>query len=92
MAATQQRTFSLSAEQASFIDAQVETGAYANASEVVSAGIEALRERDNRVEAWLREEVAATYDEMHRADGGGNSPEQVADILHAHHESRNRSA
>ena len=54
---TEKRTFSLSAEQAGYIDAQVASGAYATASEVVRAGLRALQERDAVVERWLREEV-----------------------------------
>jgi antitoxin ParD1/3/4 len=54
---TEKRTFSLSAEQAGYIDAQVASGAYAMASEVVRAGLHALQERDAVVERWLREEV-----------------------------------
>ena len=41
-----------------FIGAKVKGGDYASASEVVRAGLPALRERDEAVERWLREEVA----------------------------------
>jgi antitoxin ParD1/3/4 len=41
-------TFSLLAEEASYIDALVASGAYASANEVVRAGLQALRERDSR--------------------------------------------
>jgi len=54
---TEKRTFSLPAEQAGYIDAQVASGAYASASEVVRAGLRALQERDAAMERWLREEV-----------------------------------
>jgi antitoxin ParD1/3/4 len=64
MAATHKRTFSLPAEQAAFIDAKVTAGDFASASEVVRAGLRALKERDEAVERWLREEVAPTYDAM----------------------------
>ena len=46
MASIQKRTISLPAEQGSYIDAQVATGAYASASEVVRAGLRMLQERD----------------------------------------------
>jgi antitoxin ParD1/3/4 len=56
------RTFSLPAEQAAYIDAKVDGGAYASGSEVVRAGLRALQERDAAVERWLSEEVAPVYD------------------------------
>lgn len=60
----QKRTFSLAEEQAQFIDAKVEAGEFASASEVVRAGLRALKERDDAIERWLREEVVPTYDAM----------------------------
>ena len=56
------RTFSLSSEQAAYIDAKVSSGAYATGSEVIRAGLRALQERDAAFERWLREEVVPTYD------------------------------
>jgi len=47
-----------------FIEAKVKGGDYASASEVVRAGLPALRERDEAVERWLREEVAPVHDAM----------------------------
>jgi antitoxin ParD1/3/4 len=62
MAHAEKKTFSLPAEHVAFIDAQVASGSYASASEVVRAGLRALQERDAAVERWLREEVASVYD------------------------------
>lgn len=73
MSEIEKRTVSLPAEHAAFIDAKVSSGAYASASEVVRAGLRALQERDEAVERWLREEVAATYDAM-KADPGRAIP------------------
>jgi antitoxin ParD1/3/4 len=56
------RTFSLPPEQADYIDAKVDSGAFASGSEVIRAGLRALQERDAAVERWLRDEVAPTYD------------------------------
>jgi antitoxin ParD1/3/4 len=62
MSNVEKRTFSLPAEHAAFIDAQVSSGSYASGSEVVRAGLRALQERDAAVERWLRDEVAPVYD------------------------------
>jgi len=64
MSASHKRTISLPAEQARFIDAKVAAGDYASASEVVRAGLRALKERDEAVERWLVEEVGPTYDAL----------------------------
>lgn len=77
MANVEKRTVSLPQEHAAFIDAQVASGAFASASEVVRAGLRALQERDAAVERWLRTEVVAAYDE-HKADPSKAIPaEQV---------------
>ena len=82
------RTFSLPAEQAKFIDAQVASGTYASASEVVRAGLRALQERDAAVERWLREEVVPVYDAMKADPGLGRSPEQVFGAIRKRHAAR----
>ncbi len=64
MTKVSKRTFSLPAEQSAYIDAKVESGAYASSSEVIRAGLRALQERDAAVERWLRDEVAPVYDAM----------------------------
>ena len=64
MSATAKRTVSLPEEQSAFIDAKVAAGDYASASEVIRAGLRALRDRDEAVERWLSEEVAPTFDAM----------------------------
>jgi antitoxin ParD1/3/4 len=64
MSGVSKRTFSLPVEQAAYIDAKVESGAYASSSEVIRAGLRALQERDAAVERWLRDEVVPAYDAM----------------------------
>ena len=71
------RTVSLPQEQSAFIDAKVASGDYASASEVVRAGLRALRERDEAVERWLRDEVAPTYDAMAEDPGRARSGDEV---------------
>lgn len=84
---TQKRTFSLAEEQAEYIDKKVEAGEFASASEVVRAGLRALKERDEAVERWLREEVGPTYDRI-KADPSVPLPadEVFADIQRLHEE------
>jgi antitoxin ParD1/3/4 len=82
------RTFSLPAEQAKFIDAQVASGTYASASEVVRAGLRALQERDAAVERWLREEVAPAYDAIGADPSRGRSPDEVFSAVRARHAAR----
>ena len=64
MTKVSKRTFSLPTEQAAYIDAKVDSGAYATSSEVIRAGLRALQERDAAVERWLHEEVVPVYDAM----------------------------
>lgn len=58
------RTFSLTEEQAKFIDAKVEQGGYASGSEVVRDGLRGLQEEQASIESWLKEDVLPTIDEM----------------------------
>lgn len=88
MNAPAKRTFSLPAEQSNFIDAQVNSGGYASASEVVRAGIRALQERDAAVEKWLREEVVPTYEAAIADPSSGIPIEEVVANLRTHHAER----
>lgn len=90
MAATEKRTFSLPAEQAAFIDAQVRAGSFASASEVVRAGLRALQERDAAMERWLREEVVATYDASKAHPERLIPAEDMAERMRQRHEARMR--
>jgi antitoxin ParD1/3/4 len=88
MPASEKRTFSLPAEQARYIDALVEAGTYATASEVVRAGLRALQERDAAVERWLREEVVPVAEAMEADPRRGIPAEQAMAELRALHERR----
>jgi antitoxin ParD1/3/4 len=92
MSAPEKRTFSLPAEQSDYIDSLVASGAYASASEVVRAGLRALRERDAAVERWLREEVAPVYDAMEADPARGIPADQVLASLRKHHAERLKTA
>ncbi|WP_309606220.1 type II toxin-antitoxin system ParD family antitoxin [Phenylobacterium sp.] len=88
MAAVTKRTVSLPAEQAAYIDAKVAGGDYASASEVVRAGLRALKERDAAIERWLVEEVAPTYDAYKADPDDVLSLDDLQQALDAHHAAR----
>lgn len=88
MSATAKRTVSLPEEQSAFIDSKVAAGDYASASEVVRAGLRALKERDEAVERWLREEVAPTVDAMAADPGRAVPAGDVRRALAARHAAR----
>lgn len=91
MSAVAKRTVSLPAEQAAYIDAKVAAGDYASASEVVRAGLRALKERDAAVERWLVEEVAPTYDAMVADPGRAIPADEVWDAIEARHAERTKA-
>ena len=88
MAAVTKRTVSLPAEQAAYVDAKVAGGDYASASEVVRAGLRALRERDAAVERWLVEEVAPTYDAYKANPDDVLTRDELHAALETHHAAR----
>ncbi len=85
MANIEKRTVSLPSEHSAFIDQLVEKGAYASASEVVRAGLRALRARDEAVERWLHDEVAPAYDRLKEDPSRALSAQSVFDEVRAHH-------
>jgi antitoxin ParD1/3/4 len=62
MRTTRQLSITLPIDMADALRERVRSGEYASESEVVREGLRALFARDQAVEAWLREEVAAAYD------------------------------
>jgi antitoxin ParD1/3/4 len=79
------RTVSLPADQADYIDGLVASGGYASASEVVRAGLRALKERDAAVERWLTEEVAPVYDAMIADPSRAIPAKDVFDLIRERH-------
>ena len=92
MSTAAKRTVLLPAEQASYIDSLVQSGAYASESDVVVAGLEALQDRDQTIEQWLREEVLPVYDAMVADPGRGIPLEDVDATIQAHHAKRMRES
>lgn len=88
MAASHKRTISLPTEQARYIDNLVASGAYASGSEVIRAGLRALRERDTAVERWLREEVVPVAAAMHADPGRAISADRVFEEIRDLHSER----
>jgi antitoxin ParD1/3/4 len=91
MSTMEKRSFTLPAEQASYIDAQVESGSYSTASDVIKAGIEALRERDAGIEQWLRKEVLPVIDATEADPGRVISADQMKASFQEHHWRRIRN-
>lgn len=92
MTSTQKRTFSLPAAQAKYIDKLVKSGGYASGSEVVRAGLRALKERDAAMEQWLRDEVVPVYDAYQADPSRGIPAEKVFDEIRRHHAARIRKS
>lgn len=90
MRSTEKRTFSLSEAQTHYIDQLVNSGAYASGSEVVRAGLRALKERDTAVERWLREDVAAAYDALQADPSRAIPAEDVFAAVRARHGERGK--
>lgn len=88
MATVEKRTISLPSDQAAFIDAKVDAGDYASASEVVRAGLRALKERDEAIERWLQNQVAARFDAMKADPARAISIDDAFAGVRAHHAGR----
>ena len=74
---TAKRTVSLPEDQAAYIDGLVASGDFASTSEVVRAGLRALREREAAVDRWLERDVVPVFDAM-RDDPGRAVPLDAA--------------
>ena len=92
MPATERRTFSLPAEQATYIDGLVSSGAFATSSEVIRAGLRALQERDAAVDRWLREDVVPTAERMRSDPSRALSADAVFGEIRKLHAARKSGA
>jgi antitoxin ParD1/3/4 len=76
------RTFSLTEEQAAFIDARVESGNYASGSEVVREGLRGMQEDEAVIDDWLKREVLPAIEELEANPELARPAEEVfAEIL-----------
>lgn len=62
MRTTRQLSITLPNEMADALRERVRSGEYASESEVIREGLRTLFARDQAIEAWLRDEVAAAYE------------------------------
>jgi antitoxin ParD1/3/4 len=82
------RTYSLTAEQAAFIDRKVASGEYASGSEVVRSGLREMQEHDAVIEKWLHEEVIPAYERWKAGKEKTYPAEEVFDRIQAMLEER----
>lgn len=91
MTTAHKRTFSLPREQSDYIDELVASGTFASGSEVIRAGLRALRERDKAVDRWLEQDVVpvilATQADPERAI----PLKDVFDEIRQHHRSQHET-
>lgn len=85
MRTTRQLSITLPNEMADALRARVRSGEYASESEVIRDGLRALFARDEAVEAWLHEEVAAAHDALAADPSRAVTARQVRDRLAAEH-------
>ena len=85
---TAKRTVSLPDDQTAYIDRLVASGAFASTSEVVRAGLRALREREAAVDRWLERDVVPVYDAMRDDPARAVPLEAAIDTLRTRHAAR----
>lgn len=77
MRTTRQLSITLPNDMADALRERVRSGEYASESEVVRDGLRALFARDQAVETWLREKVAAAYDALAADPSRALTPQSV---------------
>lgn len=85
MAKVVKRTFSLTEEQAKFIDDRVASGGYASGSEVVREGLREMQDEDAAIDRWLRKEVLPVLDRVRSGKTKTHTPEEVRQHLRERH-------
>lgn len=85
MRSTQQFSITLPNEMAETVRAKVASGEYATESEVIRDGLRTLLARDQAIEAWLKTEVARTYDALKASASRAVPASKVRSRLEAAH-------
>jgi antitoxin ParD1/3/4 len=85
---TQPLTVTLPHDMAAMVKAKVASGEYATESEVVRDGLRALQARDAALEAWLRGEVAKSWDEFSADPSIGIPADEMIGRLRASYRKR----
>jgi putative addiction module antidote protein, CC2985 family len=80
----------LSEQDEKIIEKQLATGRFADASDVVRAGLQILEEMDSRRDRWLEEEIAQRAREAERDPGKLLSADDVFSRLELRHRDRQR--
>ena len=81
-------SIALSEHYERFIKKQLESGRYNNASEVVRAGLRLLEDYEDGREKWLRDEVAARFDEINGDLETGVSLDTALSNIEQRHKAR----
>lgn len=76
-------TVVLQRQEIELIDRLVASGDFASASEVVAAGLQALEDRNEEIDRWLRKEVVPVAMEMMAHPERGIPAKKVFDELRA---------
>jgi len=85
MRTTRQLSITLPNQMADALRERVKSGQYATESEVIRDGLRALFAREEAVEAWLRDEVAAAYDVAKADPASTATADQIRQRLVARH-------
>lgn len=75
-------------DMAQMVKAKVESGEYASESDVIGEGLRALRDRDDALNRWLKEEVVAAYEEYQTNPSDVADGRTVAERIKARHQTR----
>jgi antitoxin ParD1/3/4 len=81
MSKVEKRTFSITTQQAEFIDRKVAEGVYASGSEIIREGLRAIKAREERIERWIVEEIIPAYEEWKANPDDVYTTEEVFDAV-----------